>query len=263
MDFVGILIACLVVGGTGLVIGLLLGFAGKTFEVKVDERVAAVREALPSNNCGACGYAGCDACAEAIVAGKASVNACPVGGEACANAIAEIMGTTSEETQKMVAFVKCNGTCDKTKDRFEYYGSHDCYEAAMSTGGGAKQCSYGCLGLGSCVKACQFDALSIVNGIAKVDPEKCTSCGQCIKACPKGLIELVPYGKKYHIACNSHDMGKDVIASCENGCIGCTMCVRNCPVQAVTMDNFVAVIDYDKCVECGKCDEVCKRDIII
>ena len=90
-----------------------------------------------------------------------------------------------------------------------------------------------------------------------------TSCGQCIKACPKGLIELVPYGKKYHIACNSHDMGKDVIASCENGCIGCTMCVRNCPVQAVTMDNFVAVIDYDKCVECGKCDEVCKRDIII
>ena len=56
----GIITAAALVGGTGLVIGLLLGLAGKKFAVEVNEKEIAVREQLPGNNCGGCGYPGCD-----------------------------------------------------------------------------------------------------------------------------------------------------------------------------------------------------------
>ena len=262
MSMTGIIIAALVVGGTGLVIGLLLGFAGKVFMVEVDEKEIQVRDALPGNNCGGCGYAGCDSLAKAIAKGEAEANACPVGGAAVAEKIAEIMGSTVSVT-KNVAFVKCSGDCEKADNRFNYYGTLDCNHAALSTGGGPKSCAYGCMGFGSCVKVCEFDAIHVVNGIAVVDKEKCVACGKCIKACPKKLIELVPYEQKQKVACNSNDFGKDVKAVCKAGCIGCKLCEKQCEFDAIHVENNIAHIDYEKCTNCGKCKEKCPAKVIL
>ena len=262
MNITGLIIATCLVGGTGLIIGLLLGFAGKAFEVEVDEKEIKVREALPGNNCGGCGYAGCDALAKAIAAGEAEANACPVGGADVAGKIAEIMESTVEVT-KNVAFVKCSGVCEKAPVRFNYTGNIDCKQAALSTGGGPKACSFGCMGFGSCVNVCEFDAIHIIDGIAKVDIEKCVACGKCIKECPKNLIELVPYEQKQKVVCNSRDFGKDVKSVCQTGCIGCKICEKNCEFDAIHVVDNIAHIDYTKCTNCGKCKEKCPVKVIL
>lgn len=262
MNVTGIVIAACLVGGTGLIIGLLLGLAGKAFEVAVDEKEQAVREALPGNNCGGCGYAGCDALAKAIAAGEAPASACPVGGAETAKKIAAIMGS-EVEVIKRVAFVRCSGDCEKATDRFEYTGASDCSQVALSTGGGQKACIYGCLGFGSCVSVCEFDAIHVVNGIAVVDREKCVACGKCVKECPKNLIELVPYENSHFVACHSNDFGKEVKAVCQAGCIGCKMCTRVCEFDAITVENNLAHIDYEKCTNCGKCKEKCPVKVIL
>ena len=166
------------IGGLGLVFGAGLGFAGKVFAVEEDPKIGQITEVLPGANCGGCGYPGCGGCATAIAEGKAPVNACPVGGSAVASKIAEIMGVVVEDKDPTSAFVKCGGNCDTAKNKYEYFGMDDCVFASQLAGGGSKGCSYGCLGLGSCVKACPFDALRIENGVAVVDSEKCTSCGK-------------------------------------------------------------------------------------
>ncbi len=259
----GVVLAALVIGITGILIGLLLGIAGKIFAVEVDERATLVREELPGNNCGGCGFAGCDALAEAIVKGEAPVNGCPVGGPKAAAAIGEIMGSAAGEMEKRVAFVKCNGTCDKTEIKYNYYGIHDCRKLALIPGHGEKKCAYGCMGYGSCVSVCNFDAIHIMNGVAKVDKDKCTACGQCIKACPNHLIELVPYEAAHLVQCSSQDKGKDVKAACEAGCIGCGICVKQCEAGAVTLENNLAYIDQSKCTQCGKCAAKCPAKIIL
>lgn len=258
-----VLISVLVVGGAGLIIGLLLGVAGKKFAVEVDEREERVREVLPGNNCGGCGYPGCDGAAAAVVKGEAPVTVCPVGGAACAKAIGEIMGQEVGDTVRMTAFVKCGGDCEKSKTDYAYTGVEDCTMVPFVPGGGPKRCNYGCMGYGSCVKACAFDAIHIVNGVAVVDKEACKACGACINVCPKHLIELVPYaGADYHVKCMSSDKGKTVMDSCEIGCIGCKKCEKNCPSDAIKVENGVAHIDYSKCTNCGTCMEVCPRGTI-
>lgn len=258
-----VVLSILIVGGAGVIIGMLLGIAGKKFEVQTDERIAAVREALPGNNCGGCGYPGCDGVAEAIVNHKAPVTACPVGGPAVARIIAGIMGEEITESQRMTAFVRCAGTCEKTRIDYQYTGLQDCAMMPFVPNGGPKRCNYGCLGYGSCVKACQFDAIHIVDGVAVVERELCKACGACIRACPKGLITLVPYeAPAYHVHCLSHDKGKAVLDSCEVGCIGCKKCEKNCPAGAIKVENFLAQIDYGLCLNCGKCKEECPRGCI-
>ncbi len=257
-----IIIATAIVAGVGLFIGLFLGVAAKFFEVKQDERELQVRELLPGANCGGCGYPGCDGLAAAIAKGEAPANACPVANAAAHKAIAEVMGSSVEEGERMVAFVKCAGTCDKTEVKYEYYGVRDCNKAAAVPGRGDKKCSYGCMGFGSCVKVCAFDAIHIVNGIAVVDKEKCTGCSSCTAKCPNKLIEMVPVSARHQVACSSLDRGKDVKAACSTGCIGCKLCVKNCEYDAIHVENNLAYIDYSKCTNCGKCAGVCPVKII-
>ena len=262
MSIAGIRLAAIIVGGTGLFMGVFLGISGKKFAVETDERWEAIVDSLPGNNCGGCGYAGCSGLATAIVSGEAEVNACPVGGTPVAEKIGEIMGVDVSAQERKTAFVKCAGTCEKAKDEYRYTGIKDCIMASQMQDGGAKACSYGCLGYGSCVEACPFDAIHIIDGIAVVDRESCKACGRCVKVCPKHLIELIPYKQKTFVQCSSNDKGKSLMEVCQTGCIGCRLCEKNCEAQAITVNNFLAHIDPEKCTNCGVCAEKCPRKII-
>lgn len=261
MDINSILIAAAVVGVVGILAGILLGVASEAFKVKVDETEIKVREALPGNNCGACGYPGCDGLAAAIAKGEAKPGSCPVGGEPVAKTIAEIVGGEAD-VEKVVAHVRCKGDCNKAKEAYEYVGPKDCRIAANSPGGGPKGCSYGCLGFGSCVKVCPFDAIHIEDGIAVVDKDKCKACEACVAVCPRHIIEIVPYDAGAIVECNSRDGGKEVKQVCQVGCIGCGMCQRNCPADAIHVEGKLAKVDYEKCIGCGTCKEKCPVKII-
>ena len=168
-----IMIATLLVGLIGLFIGIVLGIASEKFKVVVDEKEQKIRSALPGNNCGACGYPGCDGLAHAIAKGEAPSNQCPVGGNEVGAKIASILGQQAQASTRYTAFVKCKGTCDKVTPVSDYSGIKDCLSAALVPGKGGKMCASGCIGLGSCVQACEFDAIHIVDGVAVVDKEKC------------------------------------------------------------------------------------------
>ena len=164
--------------------------------------------------------------------------------------------------ERMTAFVKCAGDCEKAKENYKYSGVEECTVMPFAPNGGSKACTYGCMGYGSCVKACPFDAIHIVNGIAVVDKEKCKACGKCVATCPRHLIELIPYESKYTVKCASKDKGKDVMPVCSTGCIGCMLCTKQCEFGAITVENNIAHIDYEKCTGCGKCAEKCPKKII-
>ena len=262
MSVTAIILAIVVVGGTGIFIGLFLGLAGKKFAVKVDEKEAAVLDALPGNNCGGCGFPGCSGLAAAIAKGEAPVNACPVGGAPVAERIGAIMGVEAEEGRRMVAFVKCVGDKEMANQEYSYYGTQDCTMMKYVQDNGPKACNYGCLGYGSCVDACPFDAIHIWNGVADVDPEACKACKKCIAVCPQHIIELVPYDQKWVVHCNNHEQGKQVMSECQGGCIGCKLCEKACKFDAIHVEGYNAHIDYDKCVNCGACAKKCPRKVI-
>ncbi len=257
-----ILTAAAVVGGLGLLFGLLLSFASVVFAVKKDERIEKITETLPGANCGACGFAGCAAYAEAVVKDGAPVNCCSVGKAPVAEKIGEIMGVDAGDVVEVTARVMCGGVLGKANKKYEYMGISDCV-AASKLSGGAKECPYGCLGLGTCVSHCKFGAISVVDGVAIVDEDKCEACGMCLKSCPKGIIEFVPKTNKEWVLCKNHDRGALANKYCKVSCIGCKMCERICPTGAVTVTDNLAHIDYDKCVGCGQCAAKCPRKIIV
>lgn len=251
-----------VVGGLGLVFGAGLGVASKVFAVKVNPLVPEVREALPGANCGACGKAGCDAYAKAIVEEGADINLCPVGGSKTLEMIAKIMGMEAVAGVKKVAFVQCNGNCHNAKQKYQYIGIKSCADAAYLPGGGPKACEYGCMGLGSCVRACAFGAIDIIDGIAVIHSEKCVACEKCVAACPKHLIEMVADDKKVRVRCRSLAKGKEVMDACEVGCIACKQCEKSCKFDAIHVVNNIAHVDYDTCKQCNACVKVCPKNVI-
>ena len=201
-----ILLPVLIFIGLGLLMGALLALASKLFAVKKDEKAEAIKECLPGANCGGCGYSGCDAYAAAVSAGDAPVNKCSVGGVEAASKIAQIMGVDAGEQVRMRAQVMCSGTGEYAKKKYIYEGIDDCV-AASKIGGGDKMCKNGCIGLGTCVRACPFDAIVVEDGVAAVDYSKCKGCGICVSACPKGIIKLIPFDAKHWVGCMSVDDG--------------------------------------------------------
>ena len=252
-----ILIATAVIAVLGLIGAVLLVGASKLFAVTEDERAKEVELALPGANCGACGYAGCGAYAKAVAEG-APVNQCLAGGAAVAEKVAVIMGVEAGGATEYKALVACRGDNAHTRKRYEYHGIPTC-AACNVLYNGDSSCPFGCLGFGDCVRACKFDAIRIVDGIARVDESKCTGCGACKAVCPKKIIFLYAFKEtpKPIVMCSNHKRGMDTRRECTAGCLGCGKCVRNCPEQAITLRDNVARVDYDKCTGCHKCVDNC------
>ncbi len=242
-----------------LVFGLLLTLTNKIFEVPSNPKRDEIRAVLPGANCGACGFPGCDGLAEAIAAGKAPADACTVGGSEVANQVAAIIGAASVgEKERTVATVVCQGTLDRCKTKFQYQGIEDCIAATLVNDGN-RACKYACLGMGTCERTCQFDAIHINKniGLAVVDAEKCTACGACVQVCPKEVLELKPVSLPVRVLCRAADKGVLVSDNCRIGCIGCELCKKACKFGAIEMKNNLPVIDTEKCTGCMMCAEVC------
>ena len=241
-----LLFPLIVVGSVGLFFGFGLAIASKKLQVYVNPRIDQVLGLLPGANCGACGYPGCSGFAKAVVEGKADASGCVPGGPKVAHAVADILGVSAGVSDPLMAVVHCKGGRDRALERALYQGIEDCH-AAILIGNGSKVCQDGCLGLGSCVRVCPFDAIQInPEGIAVVDPEKCTGCGKCVKICPRGIISLVPKVHKIFLSCSNHDRGAKVKKYCSVGCTACSLCVKATPSGAIAMENNLPVLDYSK-----------------
>ncbi|MFH1848065.1 MAG: RnfABCDGE type electron transport complex subunit B [Candidatus Omnitrophota bacterium] len=257
-----ILIPVLTLGALGLLFGIGLAIAQRVFHVEQDPALEKINGLLPGANCGACGQAGCFALAEALLGKKTDPGACSLVNSETAKKISEILGIEAKARQKQYADGICSGG-SAAKDKYEYIGVEDCAAAGMLEGG-QKACRFGCLGFGTCKKACPFGAIAMdkETGLPVVLKEKCVACGKCVEACPKGIMRLFPQKAAFLIKCASHDMGAQVMKVCKNGCIGCGKCVKVCPGNAITIIDSLAVIDYEKCTHCGECVKACPTKVI-
>ncbi len=265
-----ILIAILALGGIGVVSAIILYFVASKFKVYEDPKIDEVEEILPSANCGGCGFPGCRAFAEATVKkAKEEKNLdglfCPVGGNDVMQKVGETLGLEIEAKDPMIAVIRCNGSHANSPGKVQYEGVSSCsFAHALYTGEGG--CQFGCLGLGDCVDACEFDAIHMSDetGLPVVN-NKCTACGACVEACPRDIIELRKKGpkeKRIFVSCVNKEKGAVAIKNCSVACIGCGKCEKVCNFDAITITSFLSYIDFEKCVLCRKCVEVCPTNSI-
>lgn len=266
-----ILTSVIALGAIALISSVVLYLVSKKFAVDEDPRIGTVSELLPGANCGGCGFAGCSGMACALVAGadNGSIEGlrCPVGGDEVMKKVADALGMAASSSEPLVAVVRCNGTCDNRPRIAEYDGLHTC-AAVNSTSAGETECGYGCLGCGDCVSACQFDAIHMnpETCLPEVDEEKCTSCGACVKACPRNIIELRkkgPNGHRVYVQCVNKDKGAVAKKACSVACIGCGKCEKVCQFDAITIENNLSYIDFNKCSVCTKCVDECPTGAIV
>lgn len=262
-----LLLTVLTLSVLGAVLAVVLYFVAQKFKVEEDPRIDDVEKMLPGANCGGCGFAGCRAMSEALVTRDNIASLyCPVAGGDTMKSIATFLGKTAPEKAPQVATMRCGGTCQKRPKVNHYDGALSC--AVVNTFYvGESGCAFGCIGYGDCVMACKFGALTLnpETGLVEVDADKCTACGACVKACPKGLFELRkkwPKNRAIYVACRSKNRGAVVSKVCKAGCIGCGKCAKVCPFGAITIDNFLAYIDPEKCKLCRKCVNECPTGAI-
>lgn len=250
ISFSNIIIPAGILVAVGVLFACLLAYLGKKLSISRDERIDQILGKLSGANCGGCGYAGCDAFATALAEGKAKIDDCPSTAKENKQQIAEILGVSCDG-EETVCVINCIGGLN-CKDKFDYLGYGDCGSCELLAGG-RKQCSVGCMGMGSCVSACPHDAVKIVEGRAIIDKEKCVSCGICMKECPKSLISRVPKKAKVYVGCSTKCKGKEVKGFCQNGCISCGLCSKVCESGAIILIDNIPQIDYKKCTGCLKC----------
>lgn len=262
-----ILTTVIVLATIGAIGALVLFLAAKKFEVKEDPRIGLVAEVLPQANCGGCGFPGCSGFANACVKAESLEGLlCPVGGAAVMGQIADILGMAAAAQDPKIAVVRCNGNCNARPRTNLYDGASSCAVAA-SLYSGDTGCSFGCLGLGDCVDACGFDAIRInpTTLLPEVVEDACTACGACVKACPKSIIELRkkgPKSRRIFVSCVNKDKGGAAKKACSNACIGCSLCLKQCQFEAITIENNLSYIDHTKCRMCRKCVDVCPTNAI-
>ena len=255
-----------VMGTVGLTFGFILAFANKKFAIEVNPLIHIVEDVLPKGQCGACGYAGCMAYAEAVVLKEdVSPNLCVPGKEEVAKLVAELTGKTAAKIEPRSAHIKCAGSINKSIQKYNYNGVEDCFAASLLLGG-PKVCEYGCVGLGTCVKNCPFDAIVMSEDkLPIIDTEKCTGCGKCESDCPKNVIQMSPVGAHVRVNCNSKDKGAIAKKACSVACIGCRICAKNCTYDAINIENNLAIVNSNICIEqCSekKCLDKCPTGAI-
>ncbi len=253
----------LIMGGLGALFGLGLALAGRFFHVDIDPRIEHVAEALPGINCGACGYAGCDGYAEAVVNGE-QPNLCVPGGPSTAEAVAHIMGMKLDsEVREVRAIVHCQGGADQCGRRYEYDGIEDC-RAAHLLQAGSKDCEYGCLGYGTCAEVCPFSAIAMgTDNIPVIDWDRCTGCGTCVRSCPRALIEVVPATVSHYVACSSQDRGKAVKDACKVGCITCWRCIKASPEGHIEKNNYLPRLTYPEGADYSEAMDKCPMNCFV
>lgn len=265
-----IIIAISALGGLGLIMAIILYFIANKFKVFEDPKIDEVEEALPSANCGGCGFPGCRAYAEACVTsakekGHLEGLNCPVGGNDVSQEVGSILGLEVEAQDPMIAVVRCNGSHTNSPGKVNYEGATSCaFAHALYAGEGG--CMHGCLGLGDCVDSCDFDAIHMnpETGLPEVN-DKCTACGACVTACPRDIIELRkrgPKDKRIFVSCINQEKGAPAKKNCAVACIGCSKCQKVCKFDAITITSFLAYIDFEKCTLCRKCVEECPTSAI-
>jgi len=239
------MVAVIVLVATGLVLGLIIGAVVKFFGQESDPRLEQVEGLLPGANCGACGFAGCGDFARALLGGETDPATCPSSSAENVAKICALLGITAGERHEKVAVVCCAGDNDRAARAAQYNGVNDCKDA-MLVAGGAKGCQYGCLGLGTCARACPFGAIEITDaGLAVVHPDLCTGCGKCVSACPRNIIKLVPASVPVHVLCSSPEKGAAKRKACEVACIGCRKCVKAAEEGQMIMDGFLARVNVE------------------
>jgi electron transport complex protein RnfB len=258
-----IYLALAVLAALGVVFGVALAIIASRFVVKIDPRVEQVRETLPGANCGACGFAGCMGYAEAVVLNPdVAASLCAAVPAETIERIAEITGKKADTSEQKIARVFCQGGSSLSQRKYIYTGVKDC-TAAMLAAGGDKSCEYGCMGYGTCMRACPFGAITInADNLPVIKADKCTACSKCVTACPKQVIEMATAAKAVVISCQSKDKGADTRKKCRVGCIACGICVKTCPFDAIKIENNLARINHDLCKVCGLCVKKCPTSAI-
>ena len=256
-----ILTTAATVGGMGIACGTALAMAARFLAVTEDPRIEQATDILPGANCGGCGFAGCADYAKAVVLDGADITLCAPGSGDTVKNLSALLGVEATTFERKVALVLCDGTIENAHRKSLYNGIADC-TAAASVNGGDKACAYGCLGYGSCLQVCPSNAIELVDGIARVHPDLCIGCTACVRICPRKLIKMVPESKNIHVLCNSKAKGPITKKACKVGCIGCRACTKVVEDEAITMDGFLAIVDYDKEINDTAAVEKCPANCI-
>ncbi|OGW75111.1 MAG: hypothetical protein A2Z72_05630 [Omnitrophica bacterium RBG_13_46_9] len=245
--------------GLGLFFSSVLAIANQKLKVKEDPRVEEIENLLPGVNCGACGFANCHQYAESLVKGDCPPDRCKAGGQKVSQRLAEILGVSVGKSVKEAAIIHCGANAFVRKKKAVYVGIKTCL-AAHNTFGGEIHCVYGCLGYGDCAKACFFGAVTMVNGLPKIDNDKCAACGKCAFACPRGLIavEKMDSEKFIYVACNSLNKGPETRKICPVGCIGCGLC-QKLTRGIFYVENNLARVQYGKIKDIQNPEEVISK----
>ena len=247
INWISVLTVVTIVGVLSIIFAILILIVSKVCKVEEDEKVKAITENLA-------GFA------NALCKGETEISCCgPTPNENKAK-IAEILGVDFVAGVEKFAVVHCAGG-NNAKNKYNYVGNQTC-TAQITYLGGAKVCPDGCIGLGSCKNICPYDAITVHDGVMKIDKALCEACGVCVKTCSKKLIELIPKTAKVYVACSTKCRGKEVMSACTVGCIGCGLCAKNCAQGAITMVDNIPVIDYEKCNGCLTCVTKCPRKSI-
>lgn len=238
------LVAGGIMGAMGVSLAAVLAFADKKLFVYEDPRIDEVESLLPKANCGACGCAGCRAFAEKAVNGQIAPGKCTVNSPEGVQAIANLLQIDAGREEKRVARLACAGSPNVSSNRAKYIGISTCRGAAL-VNGGAKGCSWGCLGLADCERVCSFKAIHINrDGLPVVNEALCTACGDCVAICPKQLFSIHPISHRLWVACKNHLEGTQAEDDCEVACTACGRCSADAPAGLIQIQNNLAVINY-------------------
>ncbi len=239
------LVASAVMGGMGVLLAALLAIADKKLYVWEDPRIAEVEALLPHANCGGCGFPGCRMFAEKCVEGAIAPGKCNVNTADGILAIATLLQVDAGQEEKRVARLACAGGSNVSRHRARYEGIESCRAAALISGGD-KSCSWGCIGLGDCMRVCTFNAIHMdAHGLPVVDEAKCTACGDCVAMCPKNLFSLHPVSHRLWVACLNKLNGDLAEVDCEVACTACGRCAADAP-GLIRIENNLAVVDYSR-----------------